>query len=105
MSAISEDDVRALRQQNDLKAFMVQEIRAGHARNATRRAAVLAHPELAVKLTQDPLNFSTPEKWAGYIPPALTCTGALNTTPRRPALLALVAEAERRARQPKGIAA
>lgn len=65
------------------------------------RALVLAHPDLAEQLTKPPLNFSRPEAWDGYIPPETwgeTARGhpRFNDSPRRIALLALVAEARRR---------
>jgi hypothetical protein len=93
---VTEDDVRALRQQKDLTAFIKEQKRAAATRNAHRRGLVLAYPDIAVKLTEQPLNFSAPEKWTGFIPPSTLCTGALNTSPVRPALLALVHAAEQR---------
>jgi hypothetical protein len=93
---ISEEDVHALRQQNDLTAFIKEQKRAAATRNAHRRALVLQHDDLAAKLTQQPMNFSAPEKWTGFIPPSTVCSGALNTSPVRPALLALVHAAEQR---------
>jgi hypothetical protein len=93
---ISEDDVHALRQQKDLKAFISAQNRAAATANAHRRGLVLAYADLAAKLTEQPLNFAEPEKWTGFIPPSTVCSGALNTTPVRPALLALVYAAEQR---------
>ncbi|MGW7001339.1 hypothetical protein ACWGCW_00580 [Streptomyces sp. NPDC054933] len=98
---LSEDDVRAMRQQNDLKAFIAQHLRDAKTANAHRRGMVLAHRDLAAKLTAPPLEFPTPEAWTGFVPPATTCTGAINTAPTRAALVAIVAEAERRARHPQ----
>ncbi|MFD5031677.1 hypothetical protein ACFWM0_14865 [Streptomyces sp. NPDC058405] len=95
MSNLSEQDVHALRQQQDLKAFMAQAMADAKAENARRRALVLRHEDLAAKLTEAPHRFTLPGHWTGYIPPA-TWNGAANTTPVRPALLALVTEAERR---------
>lgn len=94
---LTPDDIRALRQQNDLKAFINQGRRTAQDTNQRRRALVLAHPDLAAKLTEPPLAHSSPEKWTGYIPQAITCTGAINTSPVRAQLVAIVAEAERRA--------
>lgn len=37
--------------------------------NQQRRARVLAHPDLAARLTQPPLNYTRPEQWTGYVPP------------------------------------
>lgn len=56
------------------------------------KAAVLACPDLAVKLTEDPLNYAKPEQWNGGIPPE-TFGGEHNDSARREALIALVAEA------------
>jgi len=36
----------------------------------TRRARVLAHPDIAARLTWPPLDFTDPRKWNGYVPPA-----------------------------------
>lgn len=93
---VSDDDVRALRQQNDLSTFLKDQRRAAATRNTHRRGLVLRQPDLAAKLTEPPLKYARPEQWTGFIPPATTCTGALNPTPVRPVLLALVAEAEHR---------
>ena len=63
------------------------------------RAAVLAHPDLAKKLTQPPLDYARPEQWNGFIPPKLVATEdgyELNDSPRRRALLRLVEEAHAR---------
>lgn len=95
MTELSEQDVKALRQQKDLKAFMAQTMANAKTENARRRSLVLRHPDLAAKLTDQPHNFTLPEQWTGYIPPA-EWNGAANTSPSRPALLALVAAAEAR---------
>jgi len=63
--------------------------------SVTDRDLVLAYPDLAKQLTELPLRFSQPEAWNGYIPPD-TFNGQYNDSPRRAALLALVAEARRR---------
>ncbi|MFF4943704.1 hypothetical protein [Streptomyces rubiginosohelvolus] len=102
---ITEQDIADLRKQGDLKEFLKQTRAAARAENQRRRALVLRHPDLAEQLTEAPHRFSTPAAWSGYIPPATDCTGALNTTPVRPALLALVAEAERRAANERTAAA
>lgn len=93
---LSEDDVRAMRQQSDLKQFILNGMRDGAARNAHQRTAILAHPDLAKKLTEPPISLARPEQWSGYIPPAVTCTNAINPSPVRAALWAIAAEAERR---------
>jgi hypothetical protein len=99
---LSEDDVRDLRRQGDLVRLMKQARANALAENARRRALVLRHPDLAARLTEPPIRHTTPEHWTGYIPPAYdapTLGGAapINHSPARAALVALVAEAERRA--------
>lgn len=78
--------------------------------SAARRALVLRHPDLAQKLCSQLIGYSRPENWNGWIPPATvpdmsagaegpTTSGPgymPNDSPRRAALVALVAEAERR---------
>jgi hypothetical protein len=59
------------------------------------RAMVLAHPDLAERLTQPPLSYQRPEQWNGFVPPD-TFNGQHNDSPRRAALVAIVAEAESR---------
>lgn len=93
---IALSDVPALRAQGDLARMIKHYTQQGQRAAAQRRALVLRHPDLADKLTKAPINHSTPDKWNGYIPPATDGAGAPNKAPCRPALLALVAEAERR---------
>lgn len=66
---------------------------------STIRDRILSHPDLAERLTQPPLDYPRPEMWNGFIPPTTCDTGALNTSPRRKALLDLAAEAHRREQQ------
>ena len=99
---ISEADVRDLRRQGDLLRLIKQARAAARSEDARRRALVLKYPDLAQKLTEPPIGHTLPEHWTGYIPPAYdpeTYGGGrpINTAPCRPALLALVAEAEQRA--------
>jgi hypothetical protein len=98
-------DARTLQQQGDIGRFIKHHMAEARRAAAHRRGLVLRYPDLAAKLTEHPINHSAPEKWNGYIPPATDCTGAMNTARCRPALLALVAEAEQRLRQPKETAA
>jgi hypothetical protein len=64
----------------------------------SNRAAVTAHPDLAEQLVTR-LGYQRPDQWHGYVPPR-TISGAKgelpNTSPRRAALVDLVAEAKRR---------
>jgi hypothetical protein len=62
------------------------------ARMKRARAAVLAHPDLAERLTMTPLNYAKPEQWNGGVP-AEMFNGGNNDSPRRAALLGLVDEA------------
>ena len=100
----SYDDVRALKVEGELGRFIKGHMMAARAEATHRRGLVLRYPDLAAKLAEPPIGFSSPEKWNGYIPPA-TWNQAMNTARCRPALLALVAEAERRLRQPQETAA
>lgn len=100
---LTEQDVRELRREGDLLRLIKQARAQGAAENARRRALVLRYPDLAERLTQSPINHTTPEHWTGYVPPAHdpdTVGGGqpLNTSPARAALADLVAEAEHRAR-------
>jgi len=57
--------------------------------NRQRRARVLAHPDIAQRLTQSPLNFTTPQQWTGYVPPEQH-GGVRNDSHRRAALVAIM---------------
>lgn len=66
-----------------------------------RRAAVLAHPDLAERLTQPPLSYAKAEQWNGGIPPKHSPEDAggrvkPNDSPRRAALVEICEEAHRR---------
>jgi hypothetical protein len=98
-------DARTLKEQGDLGRFIKHHMTEAQRAAAHRRGLVLRYPDLAAKLTQPPISHSSPEMWNGYIPPATDCTGAINTAPCRPALLALVTEAESRQKQPQKTAA
>lgn len=65
---------------------------------AARRGRVLAYADLRQRLTEPPINHLRPEDWNGYIPPAQTGDGEMNTSPRRRALVEISAEALRRER-------
>lgn len=62
----------------------------------TDRDLVLAHPDLAQRLTEQPLNYATPQQWTGFVPPE-QWGGRRNASPVRDALVEIVAEARRRA--------
>lgn len=95
MIEIHEDDVRAMRKEGSLGEFIRQQLAGAKARSERRRALVLGHEDLAQKLTEQPLRIPRPDLWDGSMPPEMF-NGERNDSPRRPALLALVAEAERR---------
>jgi hypothetical protein len=62
------------------------------ARCAERRRLVLAHPDLAARLTRLPLAYTAPGQWTGFVPPRVW-RDQLNTDPRRLALAGICAEA------------
>lgn len=85
------------------------------AESAARRARVLAHEDLAKRLTEPPLRLSNPQRWSGWIPPRTlaedtcaecardrrACRGRphlarVNDSPYRRALVEIAAEALRR---------
>lgn len=96
---LSLDDTKALRKEGELAAFIKGHMTAARTNAAHRRGLVLRHPDLAEQLTKAPCRFSKPEFWNGFIPPA-QWGQKINTEPSRRVLLDLVAEAERRQRQP-----
>lgn len=66
---------------------------------AERRRRVLAHPDIALRLTMRPLSFTTPEHWNGYIGSSEvpTISGYKpNMSPRRKALIAILRAVEKR---------
>lgn len=94
-TSISEYDIRQLKADGDLNAYLHQAVADARAICARRRALVLAHHDLAERLTQPPASFTRPDCWTGYIPPE-TCHGRPNTSPVRAQLLQVVAEAQSR---------
>lgn len=91
---INEADIAELRRQGDLKSYLVRQREQAHSDCAARRALVLRNPDIAARLCAPPLNYASPEHWTGFIPPATLSSGAINTTPVRPALLDLLQQAE-----------
>lgn len=67
--------------------------------STTERELVLRYPDLAARLTEPPFDYDRPQQWNGFVPPATQCTGAINPSPRRKALLELVHEARNREQQ------
>ncbi len=72
-----------------LTAAEVAGIRAeARAAAAERRRRVLAHPDLAQRLTERPLGFMRPEMWNGYVPPASGFSGRVTGPGELPAEVA-----------------
>ena len=90
MTDIDVRDIAALRAQGDLGEFLRQARETEAATNAQRKRLVYRHPDLV-----DQLRLIGQDPWNGRIPPP-EWGGSLNTSPIRAALLAIVAEAEKR---------
>lgn len=83
---------------NPMKGTLVDYERIAAEQCRARRARVLAHPDIAVRLTERPMNYPAPEFWTGYIPPAKRGDDRPNPSPIRRQLLDIcqaVAERER----------
>jgi hypothetical protein len=93
---LTEDDVRALRQQKDLMRMMREAGREAAVKDQARKELVLRYPDLAERLAKEH-GLSSADKWNGRIPPEFTGGGARNPWPIRTALVEIVAEAEARA--------
>lgn len=92
-ASITEADVAAMRQQQDLSAFIKQTGREASARCTARVQIISRHPDLVERVAQQ-LGRSN---WNGYIPPEHDATGRTNSSPNRRVLLEILAEAEQRA--------
>lgn len=84
-----------------IKALLVRKRAEAREDADANRSAVLAHPDLAARLTQAPLEYTRPEQWNGFVPPA-QANEALNTSPRRQVLAEIVTEAHTRQEQAQG---
>ena len=99
---LTEQDVAVLRRNPGDLLRLIKQARTNAAQeNTRRRSLVLKHPDLAERLTQPPINHTTPDHWTGYVPPEYDAPSVgggqpINTSPARRALAALVAEAEAR---------
>ena len=100
-ASITENDVSAMRQQDDLKAFRQQITREAAARCAARVQIVGRYPDLVERVATQ-LGRTN---WNGYIPPEHDATGRINTSPNRRVLLEILAEAEQRSASSNGAAA
>lgn len=97
MKRLDLDDVRALIAESGLREVIDAACRETTEASAARKALILRHDDLAARLTKQPLNYSHPDKWNGSMPPEMF-NQVRNDSPIRVALLALVAEAEKRER-------
>ncbi|MGI5162747.1 hypothetical protein ACQEU3_47075 [Spirillospora sp. CA-253888] len=70
-----------------------QTIQPGTRRSA--RDAVLTYPDLAARLCEDPIGYARPDQWNGFVPPEIA-DQRHNNSPRRAALVEIVAEAHAR---------
>jgi hypothetical protein len=75
-------------------------------RNRDYKARVLAHPDIAARLTEPPMRYTRPDQWSGYIPPQWIAgagdnpaEGRLNTSPYRAQLVDIMTELVQRERQ------
>lgn len=93
MSDITEADITALRQQQDLKTFMKDIAAQAAARCSDRVRLVARHPDLVEQVA----TVLGHPNWNGYLAPETDCTGRINTSPIRRRLVAILAEAEQRA--------
>lgn len=89
------DDSSVTPEQRSWRDLFGPAMAEARARSAERRIRVLAHPDLAARLTHRPLGYDDPHQWSGYVPPR-TWHGKLNTAPQRQVLVDICAEALRR---------
>jgi hypothetical protein len=92
----SDEDILAIRTQGDFVRLWKDTKQREQAKDDARKALVLQHEDLCQRLEQAH-GLSRAECWNGRIPPERLPSGLLNPSPIRTALLAIVAEAERRA--------
>ena len=98
MTDIDPRDIAAMRAQGDLGDYLRQTREQEAATNAARKRLVYRHTDLV-----DQLRLIGQEPWNGRIPPT-EWGGAINTSPVRAALLAIVTEAEQRTGQQQAAA-
>lgn len=91
-ASITENDVSAMRQQQDLSAFIKQNGREAAARCAARVQIIGRHPDLVERVAEQ-LGRTN---WNGYISPELDANGRRNPCRNRAVLLEILAEAEQR---------
>lgn len=92
-------EIAEMRAQGDFEAYRKAVHRQAIDLRNTRRAAVLAHPDLAERLKSAPLSVAEPRQWSGFVPPATVerrHSASLINSPVRAQLVAIVTEAQRR---------
>ena len=94
-TAFTDGDIRAIRAEGDFKQLWAETQRTQKTADEARKRLVLQHEDLAEALRQAH-KLSSADKWNGRIPPELLPSGARNPSPVRAALVAIVAEAEKR---------
>ena len=90
MTDIDARDITAMRQQGSLGDYLRHTREQEAIANTQRKRLVYRHTDLV-----DQLRLIGQDPWNGRIPPT-EWGGSLNTSPVRAALLAIVAEAEKR---------
>lgn len=91
-AGLTNDDVRAMRQQKDLAAYIKEVGRERAVECARRKTLVHRYPDLLARLEKIPGQLH----WKGFIAPA-EWGGKINTCPIRAQIVAIVDEAEQRA--------
>ncbi|MFF2773378.1 hypothetical protein ACFVU3_00575 [Streptomyces sp. NPDC058052] len=98
MTDIDVRDIAALRAQGSLGEFLRHTREQEAIANTQRKRLAYRHPDLV-----DQLRLIGQDPWNGRIPPA-EWGGAINTSPIRAQLLAIVVEAEKRTSQQQAAA-
>ncbi|MGA5819704.1 hypothetical protein ACPC54_17820 [Kitasatospora sp. NPDC094028] len=93
---LTEDDVRALRQQKDLARMLKDDNARAKADCERRKRLVLGYPDLAEQLTQPPLAYARPDCWNGGLGTNEIQDGRPNRSPSYLQLARICAEAEHR---------
>lgn len=87
------DDVRAMRQQKDLEAFIKQTTKDAKERCAARVQLVGRYADLTDRVA----TILDRPNWNGFVQPEHDCTGKINDSPVRRRLVEVLEEAEQRA--------
>ncbi|MFF1790795.1 hypothetical protein ACFVX9_30560 [Kitasatospora sp. NPDC058243] len=97
MTDLTEDDIRALRQQKDLARMLKEGNARARIDSERRKRLVLGYEDLAEQLTQPPLAYARPDCWNGGLGTDQIQDGRPNRSPSYRQLAEICAEAERRA--------